>query len=540
MKYLFLIFIFLLSFKIIFSQPAIQWSKCYGGLTGEKAYSIISTSDSGFLCVGTTSSCTGDVSGTHCFFDSIFMRWMTLEDVWVIKTDYNGNLQWNKSLGGWNIDNGMAAVETNGGYVIGCTSVSNDGDLTANNGLTDFWIVKIDYSGNIVWQHNYGGFEDDNLFSIANSVDGGFIVAGYVNSFNTGDVQNHLGVYPNGDNWLLKLDSSGTLKWQRCIGGTRQENYEHIQVDAAGNIYLTSSSGSKDIDVTCNNNFIDHGSWLAKLDSTGNILWNKCFGGTAGQLINSIKLIGSKLLMSGGTAASDGDFTHNYGYLDAWILLTDTSGNKIFSQSYGGSKEDIMHDAIITIDNKIIACGSTLSHDHDVSVNNDSMWRECWLICTDTLGNLLWEGTYGNSYYDEGNSIVNLPDGSFAFAGYTSGPDNNVISGYHGNSQSSQFWLVKFDSLTLNTEKINVSDFQIYPQPFFDGFHVKIPTRQNKNNISSVSLHDIQGKQIKMSYQLSENEINVSTFPETTPGIYILKFYLNNKMNNLKVVKLKQ
>ncbi len=538
MKYLFVILFLFLSCKNIFSQPVLQWSKCYGGLSGEEANSIIFTNDSGFLCVGYTYSCTGDVFGTHCLFDSVSMQWMTFEDVWVIKTDYYGNLQWSKTLGGWSPDYGLEAIETNGGYVIGCTSTSNDGDLTGNNGPTDFWIVKIDFSGNIIWQHNYGGFDEDNLFSLDNSNDGGFVVTGSVSSFNTGDVQNRLGVDPNIDTWLLKLDSLGILQWQRCIGGSGQEYYEHVRVDEVGNIYLISTSGSSDSDVTCN--IIGHNAWLVKLDSSGNILWNKCFGGTSGQIINSIKIIGSKLLMSGQTASYNGDLTHNYGDWDAWILLIDTAGNKIFSQSYGGSKIDVINGATMMGNNRIVACGFTLSHNHDISINNDPAYKECWLICTDTLGNLLWERTFGNSYYDEGNSIVNLPDGSFAFAGYTSGPDNNVISGYHGNSQSSQFWLVKFDSLTLNTEKINVSDFQIYPQPFFDGFHVKIPTRQNKNNISSVSLHDIQGKQIKMSYQLSENEINVSTFPETTPGIYILKFYLNNKMNNLKVVKLKQ
>jgi hypothetical protein len=171
---------------------------------------MILATDSGFLLTGGSMSVDGNVSGNHGFFDC-----------WMVKLDKDGNLQWEKSLGGSGADVGASVKATNdGGYIVGATTDIADGEVQCNiHGFVDAWIIKIDPAGNIEWQQCFGGTNGEGPNEILQTSDGGYIFAGTTDS-NDGDVSGNHGQY---DIWVVKLDSLGSLQWQRCYGGSKDE-----------------------------------------------------------------------------------------------------------------------------------------------------------------------------------------------------------------------------------------------------------------------------------------------------------------------------
>lgn len=197
--------IFVLFYSVLQSQaPNIEWQKTFGGTGNEEAFEIKKTNDNGFIAVGTTTSNDGNVSGNH-----------GMTDAWVTKFDNSGNLQWQKTLGGSNID-GMRSVQqtTDGGYIAAGYTNSADGDITANQGLNDLWVVKLDNSGNIQWQKTFGGTKDDTGNNIQQTNDGGYIVIGNAESTD-GDITENQG---QSDLWFIKLDATGNMQWQKTYG----------------------------------------------------------------------------------------------------------------------------------------------------------------------------------------------------------------------------------------------------------------------------------------------------------------------------------
>jgi hypothetical protein len=193
------ILFFVMCFIVLnsFSQTpvGIQWQKCFGGSNNDKSYSVISTSDGGFISVGSTSSNNGNVLGNHSSGDG--------EDVWVIKTSSNGILEWQKCFGGGGLsplpgfnldyDIGFSIIQTaDGGYIFCGMTSSIDGDVSGNDGSIDAWIVKINSTGIIQWQKCFGGSDSDIAIDIIQTNEGGYIFAGYTSS-NDGDVSGNHG-----------------------------------------------------------------------------------------------------------------------------------------------------------------------------------------------------------------------------------------------------------------------------------------------------------------------------------------------------------
>ncbi|MBK5286119.1 MAG: hypothetical protein JJE25_12025, partial [Bacteroidia bacterium] len=148
--------------------PAIQWQKCLGGTGDDRANSIQQTSDGGYIVAGSALSNDGDVTGQHGY-----------GDYWVVKLDSFGTLQWQKCLGGDTMDYASSIIQTSdGGYIVAGHTRSNNGDVTGNHGSMDYWIVKLNSTGNLQWQKCFGGTSDDRASCIRQTNDGGYIVAG--------------------------------------------------------------------------------------------------------------------------------------------------------------------------------------------------------------------------------------------------------------------------------------------------------------------------------------------------------------------------
>ncbi|MBN8680699.1 MAG: T9SS type A sorting domain-containing protein [Chitinophagales bacterium] len=334
------------------SLGQVVWRQHYGGTADDRVHSIKSIQDQGWVFAGSTNSNNFHVSGNH-----------GLRDAWVVKLDSTGSIEWQKCLGGSGYDEAWDIVETSdGGYIVVGNSDSNDGDLLENNGLNDIWIIKLDNNGSLLWQHTYGGSDNERGFAVTCTADGGFILAG--KSFSDdGDVGELLGGY---DYWVLKLNYEGKIEWTRILGGSGHDDGSDIIQTYDGGYAVFGQSRSMDMDVSDNHGNYD--LWLVKLDLEGKLVWERSYGGTNEDYGRSIiQSLDGGFIMVGQTQSTDGDAVGNNGLADAWIIKTDSLGNIAWQKSLGGTQDELFHAVEQGADGAIYLAGHARSNNGDVS-----------------------------------------------------------------------------------------------------------------------------------------------------------------------------
>lgn len=345
---------------------SIQWQKCIGGTADEYAYSIQQTTDDGFIIAGYTASNNGDVSGNHGNYDA-----------WVVKMDAAGVIQWQKCMGGSNDDKAYFTQQTiDGGYVVAGNTWSNNGDVSGfHGGVGDAWVVKLNNAGVIQWQKCLGGSVDDGAYSIQQTIDGGFVVGGYTWS-NDGDASGNHG---NTDAWIVKLDDVGVLQWQSCLGGVDQDQAFSIQQTVDDGYVVGGYTWSNDGDVSGNHGNAD--AWIVKLDSVGVFQWQRCVGGSGGESVVSIQQAADGgYVAAGSTNSTNGDVSGFHGgAIDAWVVRLDNTGNLQWQMCMGGSGSDGVNSIQQTLDGGYLAVGSTKSNDGDVSGNHIGNF-DAWVV----------------------------------------------------------------------------------------------------------------------------------------------------------------
>lgn len=305
-----------------------EWDRRFGGKTGDFLYAVIQTKDSGYLLGGSSYS---GISGDKT------EPWWGGEDYWIVKINPSGVKEWDKRYGGTGKDLMYAgAIQTrDGGYLIGGWSDSGiGGDKTEPNRAGgfywDYWIVKTDAQGNKQWDRTFGGLQDDMMSAIIETPDGGYLLGGSAKSDSSGDKTEHnwdTTFYLNStsDYWIVKIDSQGNKQWDKRYGGTNSDRLAKI-VPATGGGYIlagTSYSGSGG-----NKTSNKGGHWLVRIDEQGNKLWDIAY--QPGEMTNFIKTIDGGYLSSGYTNAADvGDKTEvNLGNIQTWMIKLDSFGTK--------------------------------------------------------------------------------------------------------------------------------------------------------------------------------------------------------------------
>jgi len=291
-----------------------EWNKTYGGTLKDEAYAVQQTSDNGYILAGSTSS-----------FGSGF------SDFWLVKTDSNGEVTWNKTYGGPRWDVTYSVQQTDDGEYITAGSTNSFG-----SGSEDFWLIKTDQNGIMQWNKTYGGLYDDRAYSVQQTKEGGYVICGYSSSFGTG--------YE--DFWLVKTDSNGNMIWNKTYGGENSE-YAYFVQQTSDNGYIlagsTYSSGT------------EFDMWLVKTDSSGNMQWNKTYGGSLDEEAYAVRQTSDGGYIITGFTDS---FSDNR---DIWLIKTDSSGNVEWSQTYGGTREDEAYAVQQTSDGGYIIAGTTYS-----------------------------------------------------------------------------------------------------------------------------------------------------------------------------------
>ncbi|MBL0281400.1 MAG: T9SS type A sorting domain-containing protein [Bacteroidetes bacterium] len=429
----FLILTLHLLFFINFSfaqAPEIEWEKTYGGTKLDDPDDILDLGADGFIVIGDSYSNDGDVSGHHGS--------TAYYDVWIVKLDVDHNIEWGKSYGGTLDEHPCSIIQTTDGFIVGAMSTSNDGDVSGNNGSVDFWVFKIDTLGEIIWSHLYGGTNIDNARFLKATPDGGSIFIGESRSTN-GDVLGHHGVDGSIDIWVLKLDALGNIEWQRSLGGTSGEDGYTVDILTDLNYIIAGHAFSNDGDVTGNHGQSDY--WIIKLSTAGEIIWQKCLGGTDydyGFCVNATSDGGC--IVTGSSESINGDVTGHHGTGardDMWIVKLDFNGIIEWQKSFGGTKDDYGRQIINTTDGNYIFTGFTYSNDGDVIFNHGN--SDAWVVKINPLGEIIWQKSLGGSEDDYGSNIIELNDHSFAVLVQTYSNDGDV-SFNHG---SMDYWLVK-------------------------------------------------------------------------------------------------
>jgi len=426
--------------RAIAQAPTMQWEKSYGGTGYDEAYSIVQTNDGGFIIAGFSFSINGDVTGHHGSPDS--------SDYWIVKIDAAGAIQWETSLGGTNDDDAYSIVQTEDtGYIIAGDSYSNDDDVTGHHGTnsqSDCWIVKLNTSGVMQWEKSLGGSLDDGAYQIQQTKDSGYIVAGNTAS-NDGDVHGNHGA---SDFWIVKMDKSGNVVWDSCYGGKEQDGASSIEQTNDGGYIIAGLTESTDGEVTGNHGKQDY--WVVKIDSAGVMQWEKCYGGSNEDVPNSIQqTFDGGFIVAGESNSTDDEVTGNHGGYDYWIVKLDDTGKIQWEKSYGGSGDDLPSSISQTTDEGYIVAGISRSNDGDVTGNHGG--DDYWIIKIDSIGTLQWEQSYGGTNDEAANSIVQTNDNGFIIAGYSYSV-NGDVTGHHGDSTTDDFWIVKLgggDSATI-------------------------------------------------------------------------------------------
>jgi hypothetical protein len=395
----------------------IDYIKTLGGSLNERGQALTKTIDGGYAILGHTQSLDGDVRNK--FNDSF--------NYWLLKYDQNSILEWQKNYGGTNDDRGTDIIQTSdGGFAIIGFSNSNDGDVNTNNGANDFWICKLNASGNISWSKTFGFLGADTGNTIIQTQDQGYLIAGVldVSASNGAGNSKSFGIkHAGGDYWAIKLNASGQKEWSRYYGGTFTDiPYDAIETEDGGYL-LIGSSDSNDVDIKNNKGTYDF--WVVKISQEGELMWEKSFGGSQIDEAYSIAKSGDgNYLIVGDTRSNNLDISHNKGAADLWVIKMSSDGDLIWEHTYGGSSFDVGRSISNTKDGGFIISGSSRSADGDVTKNNGQ--NDAWVLKIDANGNLIWQKTVGGSNIDFAFDAIELNNGSIITIGESSSSDFDI------------------------------------------------------------------------------------------------------------------
>jgi len=352
------------------------WNRTYGGPQFEEASSIQETSDGGYIIAGTTNS-----FGAGEF------------DFYLVRVDSGGKMLWNRTYGGPLIDVASSVqVTRDGGYIIA-------GYTNSFSKSWDFYIVRTDFEGKMLWNRTYGGPQFEKASSIQETSDGGYIIVGTISSLDPFSE----------DVYLVKTDPEGNILWNRTYG--RFENEQGYPILDYGNSVQETSDGGYIIAGHTTAFGMDSDVCLIKTDPEGNMLWNGTYGGpSSGRGYSACETSDGGYVIAG--------FTKPFmmiGDQEVFLVKTDSGGDMLWNRTYGGPGRDSCSSVQETGDGGYIIAGNKISIDDENS--------DFYLVKTDSGGNMLWNRTYGGPGMDSCSSVQETGDGGYIIAGTTMSPE---------------------------------------------------------------------------------------------------------------------
>jgi len=296
------------------STGDLEWQQMYGDAKDDDAYDVLQTSDGGYIVVGGTKSYGAG-----------------LTDLWVMRTDDQGELIWEKILGGAKDDVAYSVTSSGGDYVITGSTASYGA------GGSDLWVLKMNDEGNVLWNITVGGSKNDLGKETASTADGGFIIVGDTSSYGAGWT----------DVWLVKLSEDGSISWNQTYGGSGNDSGRSVKETTDGYIVAGNSD-------SFGSNLIE--GYIVRVDADGDPVWEKTFGGSSDDYTESVELLADEGYIATGYTTSTGT-----GESDIWLFSVSSDGDLIEESFYGGSMRDRVYQVHATSDGGFILVGMTWS-----------------------------------------------------------------------------------------------------------------------------------------------------------------------------------
>ncbi|UCG92902.1 MAG: T9SS type A sorting domain-containing protein [candidate division WOR-3 bacterium] len=459
---------------LVFAQgPDTLWTRTYGGALDEFGMSLQQTADSGYVMTGWTESFgAGDV------------------DVYLIKTNANGDTLWTRTYGGTMEDGGNSVQQaSDGGYIIAGHTYS------FGAGMFDVYLIRTDSIGDTLWTKTYGGYLYDQGWSVQETSDGGYIIGGFTGLFD-----------PLYDFWLLKTDKNGDTLWTKIYGGSLTEWCNSVRETSDGGYILAGFTGY----------FNDYNVYLVKTDSNGGVVWTKTYGG-----MHDDYAWAAEQTSDGGYIVIGWTFSYGAGDADIWLIKTNADGDSIWSKTYGGQEEDKAKWVQEIPGVGYIITGSTFS--------TGMGGADIYLIKTDLNGDVIWANAYGGADWDRGSVGEFTSDGGYVIAGFT-----KSFGG--GNAD---VWLLKTRPDTVGIEEHKhlrplATILQMSPNPFSK----KTDIRYGKTDNSRIDLkiYDATGRVVQEFNQLTSHQSSINQIiwdgtdhahRPVPSGVYFLKLIIS-------------
>jgi hypothetical protein len=441
------------------------WQSAYGGNQYDEPYDMIVTENNDIIMVGTSLS---PISGNKTVAN------IGNKDVWVICTDSIGNIKWQNTYGGIGAEYYATITQLdNGNYIIGTSSTSNiSGSKTEDSrGWFDYWVFCIDNQGNVLWDKTFGGAFSDRLSRLIQISQNEIIISGLSNSLVSGEKTDGrinpdtTSIFEYFDLWLIKYDFiNNQIIWDKTIGGVDDENINALLAFDTNNIYI----------------------------------------------------LGASLSGISGTKT-----TANLGGLDIWLNKLDTSGNVLLQKEYGGSGYDVP-SYIASINNSIVVGATSDSPISATKTENQigGYSTDYWLFSIDHTGNIIWDKTIGGDDAEELSSIYVEDENHYVAIGSSL----SDISGYktealRGSNLKSDAWLVElFTSVGIKDYADSKSKFTLYPNPATENLHLELT---DNIVIDKINIYNQLGE-VVIQKQISSRsaQINVASLSK---GVYIIE-----------------
>lgn len=497
---------FLTAFFSFAQDPAIEWQKTIGGNAADVMTSFEPTNDGGYIIGGYTAS---NISGEKTENSNGQL------DIWIVKINASGTIQWQNTIGGSGDDFVNVVKQTSdGGYIVLAGSDSSiSGDKTENSrGGLDYWIIKLTNTGAIDWQKTYGGANPDfDVFGQQTS-DGGYVVAGYSDSGATGDKTEA----SNGqrDYWVLKLNATGNIVWQNAIGGSLVDRVQAAIQCADGNYVIGGFSFSPVSGDKTETNYGGSDYWIVKLDTSGNIIWQNTIGGSASDAFRDLIQTADGGYLLGGYSLSNisGEKTENSnGDYDYWIVKLSSTGAIEWQNTIGGAGIDYLRDVKQLNDGSYMIAGYSNSNVSGDKTENSNGGYDYWIVKLNASGTVVSQNSIGGSADESGPFILPMSDGGFMMACASA---SSISGDKSENSRGLEdYWIFKVTPAILGVENHTAfAATNVYPNPFCDKLTVDFG--ESQSNVT-ITVTDLLGRTVLRQQsdgvQTTDLEINAPT-----------------------------